>query len=440
MVRRALNPFVPDRGSHFTGLSAISTTQSIASGVSRGYTVGAAIGQVAIPIPGIGAAVGALVGAVAGWADAAFNRKDAEDVNFQQAMAMSQQNGPESVLNIGNKYLVLAGLFDLTPNQIKGNIPIYKKYGHMGEQRFVTDMMNLVYSAAQSGQIGPNDTAQSVFSRIVQPWINSFGFGPMSDSNSEMITYILMGMLAEYFVGLQTRWHAIGGDYPFGGLPPFSLPQAALPQGPTSSPTPSPVYQPAAPTQSSGTASAQLTELQRYLGGALPRVGDTVGYTRDGNGQFMAVPAGATFVDVSSLPPVGAWILHYSDGNYVLVNGVLTPIGARSVAPLQPVAPVQPIAQPAPATPLGPPAGTPKITLTTDPGLVQIPANYGVSMQPQPYPSGGGSYLAPSPAPSQVLSQAAPTGVLGLTTEELMLGIGGVVLLVILLKKRKASV
>jgi hypothetical protein len=418
MVRRALNPFVPDRGSHFTGLSAISTTQSIASGVSRGYTVGAAIGQVAIPIPGIGAAVGALVGAVAGWADAAFNRKDAEDVNFQQAMAMSQQNGPESVLNIANKYLVLAGLFDLTPNQIKGNIPIYKKYGHMGEQRFVTDMMNLVYSAAQSGQIGPNDTAQSVFARIVQPWINSFGFGPMSDSNAEMITYILMGMLAEYFVGLQTRWHAIGGDYPFGGLPQFALPQAALPQGPTGSPTPSPVFQ-TAPAQPA--APAQPTELQRYLGGVLPAMGAPIGYARDSVlNNFMAVPANATFAGQTTH---GAWIVQYASGQYLLANGTLIPYQAPSL---------QPIAQPAPATPLGPPAGAPQISITPDPG-------YALPILRAPIYTGGGGSFNPTPAPSQVLAQAAPTGVLGLTTEELMLGVGGVVLLVIMLKKRRTS-
>src|SRR5258707_1197034 len=145
MMRQALAPFVPDRGSSFrmparsarTMLGAISTTQSIATGASRGATVGSVI-------PGVGQAIGAVVGAAIGFIDSAFNRVDAENMNFQQAMAIANANGPEAVLQIANKYLVLAGLFDLTPNQIKGNIPIYKKYGHMGEQRFVTDLVNVV--------------------------------------------------------------------------------------------------------------------------------------------------------------------------------------------------------------------------------------------------------------------------------------------------------
>jgi hypothetical protein len=419
MLRRALAPYVPDRGSSFTGMparsartqyfGAVSTTQSIASGASRGAAVGNAI-------PIVGTAVGAILGAVVGWADAAFNRQDPEVQNFDQAQAMSRANGPESVVNIQNKYLVLAGLFDLEPKQIKGNIPIYKKYGKMGEQRFVTDMINLVYQAGQSGQIYANDNAQTVFARIVQPWIDGFGFGAMSDSNQDMINYILMGLLAEYFANLQHRWYARGGDYPFGGLPPFSLGGAAV--APTSSATPSPTVAAAQPPPGP-------SELQSYMNGAQPEAGTKINYVRDSNGKFMAIPVGGVMVGRAA---DGSWIVQYATGPYVLSGSQLVPYQAPSSGVLTPPL----ISQPAPATQLGPPAGTPVIAAPqSSPQIQYMPSGGG----------GGGGYYPPQYAPAQPVGVASAPGIFGLSTnEELVLGIGGALVLLLFLKKRRGPV
>jgi hypothetical protein len=209
------------------GLGALGATTT--AGAIGGAKIGASVGS-AIPV--VGTAIGAILGGIGGAIASAFSRQDQEVQNFDQAQAISKANGPEAVVNIANKYLVLAGLFDLQPSQIKGNIPFYKQYGRMGEQKFVTDMMTLIYQAAQSGRITANDTPQSVYQNIVLPWMNSWGKGALQDSNGEMITWILIGMIAEYVSGLQTRWYARGGDYPFGSLPKFSLPappQAVLP-------------------------------------------------------------------------------------------------------------------------------------------------------------------------------------------------------------------
>jgi hypothetical protein len=265
MMRNAVTAFVPDRGAQqlgalgtylpfrskkrVYGFGAITQAQqnslftSAIGTAATAVAAGAGAGSVAGPI---GAAVGALIGL----GMQALNRVDPESADFNGAIALANQQGPASVVNITNPYLVLAGLFDLESSQIKGNIPIYKKYGRMGEQKFVTDMCNLIYSAAQRGQITATDTATSIYNNIVLPWINSFGFGAMSDSNAAMITYILMSMIAEYCAGNQTRWTAVGGQYPFGGLPKFALPQAAtVAPLPTASPTPSPVAATAAPVQ-----------------------------------------------------------------------------------------------------------------------------------------------------------------------------------------------
>lgn len=199
-----------------TGVSAGATATAIGAGVASAVGAGAAAGSV---VPIIGTAIGAIVGLVA---SGIFNRKDPEAQNFDQAVAMWNQNRT-SVLNIADKYLVLAGLFDLS--KVGGNIPIYKKYGRMGEQRFVTDMMTRIYQAAQAGQITVNDTPQTIMSRIVQPWIDSWGYGPMVDAHADLINLILLGMTAEYVGGNETTWVARGGDYPFSSLPKFPLQQ-----------------------------------------------------------------------------------------------------------------------------------------------------------------------------------------------------------------------
>lgn len=211
------------------GSQAVNTAKGAYAGASAGAAatgttiLGAAAAGSVVPI--IGTAVGLVIGL---FASGVFSHHaDPEVANFNQAVAIWKQNS-QAALNIANKYLVLAGLFDLTPGQIKGNIPIFRKYGRMGEYRFVSDMMNLVYQAAQSGRIKATDSVQSVKTNIVQPWIDSWGFGPMQDSNAGLIDLMILGMLAEYIAGAQGTWTARGGDFPFASLPKFGLP-AALP-------------------------------------------------------------------------------------------------------------------------------------------------------------------------------------------------------------------
>lgn len=186
-----------------------------------GAAAGAAAGSV---VPVIGTAIGAIAGLIA---SGVLNQKqDPENYNFNQAVAIWQANRL-NVLNIANKYLVLAGLFDLN---IKTNIPIYKKYGHMGEERFTHDLAMLIYNAAQSGKITASDTPQTVMVKVVQPWIDSWGFGPMADPHADMINLILTGMVADYVSGSAPKiWRAVKGDLPksFASIPPFSLPTAA---------------------------------------------------------------------------------------------------------------------------------------------------------------------------------------------------------------------
>jgi len=194
-------------------------------GASQGATIGSAI------VPGIGTAIGAVVGAIGGAIAGSINKRDPEEANFAQAVAMWQGNRL-SVLNLGNKYLPVAGLFDLDLNG--PHIPIYIKYnrkaGRGGEEKFVGDLATLIYQAAQAGHITARDTPQTVMQNIVQPWIDSWGYGPMQDPHADLINLLILGLVMDYVTGYGPQaWRARGGDLPvtFAHLPTFALAQQA---------------------------------------------------------------------------------------------------------------------------------------------------------------------------------------------------------------------
>lgn len=236
---------IPYQAAKRMNLGALGTSYDapIGAGAGQGAETGASQGAMVGTYFGpLGTAIGAVAGAIGGAIAGSINKKDPEQYNFDQAVALWQANRL-AVLNIGNKYLVLAGLFDL--NLKNPHIPIYNKYGHMGEQRFVTDFANLLYQAGNSGQITAADTPGSIMTRIVQPWIDSWGFGPMVDPHSDLINLIMQGMIAEYVSGQQGAWLSRTGQNPFGSaIQPFPLQKilaAAAAPVPTAAPVPVPL-------------------------------------------------------------------------------------------------------------------------------------------------------------------------------------------------------
>jgi hypothetical protein len=230
-----------------SGFGITSLTAPVGAGAGAGAAIGASQGASigSAIVPGVGTAIGAAIGAIGGAIAGAINKKDPEQYNFDQAVALWQAN-PDAVYSIGNKYLPLAGLFDLSLKN--PHIPIYQKYGRMGEQKFVTDLVNLIYRAGLSGQISTSDTPITVFSNIVQPWINSWGYGPMQDPHADLINRLMIGMVLDYVTGdWKTAWFARSGDFPFSSLPSFQLP-AAAPPPPAAAPAPPPVALPSPAT------------------------------------------------------------------------------------------------------------------------------------------------------------------------------------------------
>lgn len=320
-------------------------------GASQGASIGSSI------VPGIGTAIGAVVGAIGGAIAGSINKKDPEQYNFDAAVALWQQN-PDAIYNIGNKYLVLAGLFDLNLDHACSSrwcIPMYVRYGRMGEQQFVNDMVQVIYGAAQSGQITNSDTPSSIMARIVQPWINSWGYGALNDPHADLINRLLTGMVWDYTDGSwKQNWRAIGGQFPFNNLPMFALAQPAAAAAPTPAavPTVAPVVNPVgtqavaapaapappiattlvAPIGSAGTLSVQQSPAQ--LVSMPPQPGTVVNYAPDmsANGAPFQVPAGLTFVGLD--PYNRSWVLQNASGQqYVLWQGAVTGYNASLFAP-----------------------------------------------------------------------------------------------------------
>lgn len=348
------------RGLGSFGITAIPIGTGAGPGAAVGASTGASIGSSILP--GVGTAIGAAAGAIVGAITGSINKKDPEQYNFDAAVALWQQN-PDAIYNIGNKYLVLAGLFDLNLDHAcsaKWCIPMYVRYGRMGEQKFVNDFVNLIYNAAQNGQISASDTPVSIMARIVQPWINSWGYGPLNDPHADLINRLLTGMVWDYTDGTwKQNWHAVGGDFPFSSLPMFALPQAVVPVStpqpvtnvnPVGSPTvvtpvpvvtATPVVQPTptvttvvtppatstiAPVGSSLVTYAPMpsaVQTPAQIVSVVPQVGSTLTYVPDlsNNSAPYQVPTGLVFVGLD--PYNRSWIMQNpSTGQqYVLWQG-----------------------------------------------------------------------------------------------------------------------
>lgn len=191
-----------------------------------GAETGAAIGSV---IPGIGTAIGALVGGAAGALSSAFGpgRKDPETYGWgaltdaynkagQQGGAQGQQNLAEQVQN---PYEALAGMFDLHPGQEDKGDLLYNQYGRMGEQKFTNDLVNQLNQAKSSGTITPDMDASQIYSKVVDPWEQSWGKGANTDPNAGLMKDLTTQMISQYEGGqAANNWRAVGGDAPFADI------------------------------------------------------------------------------------------------------------------------------------------------------------------------------------------------------------------------------
>lgn len=208
-----------------------ATGSDALAGASTGASIGATVGSV---VPVIGTAFGGLVGGVIGGAAGALSSafgpgaKDPETAGVQGLIDATSSHGNTSQIAAGvqNPYVQLAGLFD----RRSSTLPMYQKYGRMGEQKFTQDFASQINGALASGQISANTPPDQVYNKVIAPWVNGMGsgWGNVGAAYTATTQGLLQDMTAQYLNGTAAQnWKAIGGDTPFSNIYQGSQIQAA---------------------------------------------------------------------------------------------------------------------------------------------------------------------------------------------------------------------
>jgi hypothetical protein len=162
---------------------------------------------------------------------------DPENVGWDQYAGAYQQQGAQGVAGASpqQNFQMISGIFDARSS----NIPFYQRYGRMGENQFTTDMMNQVNAALKSGKISGTDSAQSIYQKVVEPWINSMSPNGWQDTATQKGApeKAAIGNLLTNFIG---QWQSgqinsstqlgIGGQTLAGGVPAFGGGASMSPQ------------------------------------------------------------------------------------------------------------------------------------------------------------------------------------------------------------------
>lgn len=195
--------------------NAVNNWQSGKTGSDtlNGAEAGAAIGTGILP--GIGTVVGGVIGGAVGALSSAFGpgAKDPEQANFGNYATAYKQGGPSAVAQATppQAFKSLAGLFDLRSGQISPNVPMYNKYGRMGENQFMSDTAKQINSAISSGQLQKGASPDQIYQQVVAPWMKSWGKGNLSqDPNGAAIQNIVTQLIGQWQNGQLTASTPVG--------------------------------------------------------------------------------------------------------------------------------------------------------------------------------------------------------------------------------------
>lgn len=205
------------------GLAVYDAVESYQSGKSgsdamQGASAGAAVGTAIAP--GIGTLIGGAIGGIVGGIASAFGpgAMDPENVTWDN-YAAAYDKDPKSVQGAtpSQTYQSLAGIFDSRGSAI----PFYNKYGRMHEGQFLTDMTNTVNTALAQGMISPNDSAQTIYNKVVEPWISSMSPNGWQATNTakgapeqQAVGNLLTQMIDQWKNGQNSHWTGVDGSVP----------------------------------------------------------------------------------------------------------------------------------------------------------------------------------------------------------------------------------
>lgn len=186
-----------------TATASGKTGSDALNGAMAGAQTGAAVGTI---FPGIGTAIGAVAGAVIGGIGGAVSSafgpgaKDPEQNNWDTYFSAYQKGGSQAVSGGtgADNYQTLAGIFDARSS----DVPFYNQFGRAGEGTFMSSMGNQINSAISSGTISKSATPQQIYSKVVQPWINSMpGASSYNQSNGYQGDAPAISQLVQNLIG-----------------------------------------------------------------------------------------------------------------------------------------------------------------------------------------------------------------------------------------------
>lgn len=184
----------------------------------RGAQAGAAIGSI---VPGLGTVLGGLIGGGLGAVSSAFGGgKVAQETKEWKSWLDAYEKDPSVAAQTKNPFAIMTGIFDEKQSTL-GSLPMYEQYGRRGQNQFTTDLTKQVNDAYKSGKITNADTVDTVYDKIIDPWINSMGGGWAGVADKEKAYVepakaVMKQMITQYVAGQYSNWLNRSGDYTIG--------------------------------------------------------------------------------------------------------------------------------------------------------------------------------------------------------------------------------
>lgn len=156
-----------------------SNWQSGATGSNalNGAEAGAAIGSI---VPGIGTAIGAVIGGVVGAVSSVFGGGEKDPETTQMTGANAAGANALASQSPSTSFQYLAGVMDAKNNTAGHSTSLEQVFGREGETNVVNGMAQQINSAITSGKITASTDPSTVFSSVVEPWLNSKGVASSS--------------------------------------------------------------------------------------------------------------------------------------------------------------------------------------------------------------------------------------------------------------------
>jgi hypothetical protein len=185
-------------------LGAYNTAKAIEQGKEGKAALNAAMtaAQFGGPITALAAAAIAAIGA------SLVNTKEFGDValrNYWNAVDAGRGIGQTDPNELAQGFI---NFYRTNKNEFAGQA----KYGRTGNEDFVYDMTKVINDAVNSGKIGKDVDAGTMYKRVVQPWLNTMGEGPKNEDARRIQDFMMTDLINNFMQGKNISNAQVKGD------------------------------------------------------------------------------------------------------------------------------------------------------------------------------------------------------------------------------------